>query len=170
MLGWTRRGVHSYPLDAVGTFASVTDRPDPLPLTEVDLESLVLARNDGHPDGDWWFDPRSGTSLYHGLDDDSDLPALVEGVHVLIPYEPQPRSDIDDFFAVSDELGVDDETIADLYGTYRGKGGVRRFRERVGATAAAEAWSRFAFDREAARAIAWLRERGLVAGDDGVRR
>lgn len=141
---------------------------DPLRLEDVDLESLVLARNDGHPDGDWWFDPRSGTSLYHGLDDDSDVPALVEGVHVLIPYEPQPRSDIDEFFAVAGDLGVDDATVADLYRSYRGKGGVRRFRERVGDTAAAETWSRYAFDREVERAISWLRSRGLVTDvDDG---
>jgi hypothetical protein len=155
-------------VEHVGSFGVVPDRPDPLPLAEVDLESLVLARNDGHPDGDWWFDPRSGASLYHGLDDDSDLPALVEGVHVLIPYEPQPRSDIDDFFTVADDLGVDEETVADLYGAYRGKGGVRRFRDRVAASPAAEAWSRFAFDREAARAVDWLRTRGLVAVDDGA--
>ena len=156
---------HSYPLQGLDTFAVVTDDAELLPLAEVDLESLVLARNDGHPDGDWWFDPRSGSSLYHGLDDDSDLPALVEGVHVLIPYDPQPRSYIDEFFTVVEELGVDDDTIAELYGAYRGKGGLRRFRERVGSTAASEVWSRFAFDREAERAIAWLRERGLVASD-----
>lgn len=146
----------------------MTDPADPLPLAEVDLESLVLARNDGHPDGDWWFDPRSGASLYHGLDDDSDLPALVEGVHVLIPYEPQPRSDIDEFFTVAGELGVDDATVADLYGAYRGRGGARRFRDRVVTSTAAEAWGRFAFAREVDRAITWLRSRGLVAADDGA--
>lgn len=145
----------------------MNDGPEPLTVDDVDLESLVLARNDGHPDGDWWFDPRSGESLYHGIDDDSDLPALVEGVHVLIPYEPQPRSDVDDFFAVAAELGVDDVTIADLYRAYRGKRGLRRFRERVGSSQAAEVWSRFTVERESARAVAWLVERGLVAADGG---
>lgn len=147
----------------------MTDGPNtPLTVHEVDLESLVLARNDGHPDGDWWFDPRTGESLYHGIDDDSDLPALVEGVHVLIPYEPQPRSDIDDFFAEADELGVPDGTIADLYRSYRGKGGLRRFRERVVSSPAAEVWSRFTVERETARAVAWLRARGLVADGPGA--
>lgn len=138
-------------------------------MEDVDLESLVLARNDGHPDGDWWFDPRSGESLYHGLDDDSDLPALVEGVHVVIPYDPQPRSDVDDFFAVAAELGVDDGTIADLYRAYRGRGGLRRFRERVQDSPAGPAWSRFTVERESARAVRWLVDRGLVAADEARR-
>lgn len=133
-------------------------------LDDVDIDSLVLARNDTHPDGDWWFDPRSGASLYYGLDDDSDLPALVDGLHVLIPRQPQPRDDIEDFFAVAGELGVDDETVADLHRTYRGRRGLRRFRERVGDSPAADAWSRFALDRERDRAVAWLRERGLLDG------
>lgn len=159
---------HSYPAAALGTFGPVTDGPDvPLTVDDVDLESLILARNDGHPDGDWWFDPRTGESLYHGLDDDSDLPALVEGVHVLIPYEPQPRSDVDEFFATADELGVPDETVADLYRSYRGKGGLRRFRERVVSSPAADVWSRFTVERETARAVTWLRERGLVADTSG---
>lgn len=128
----------------------------------VDLESLILARNDVHPDGDWWFDPRTGRSLYYGVDDDTDLPALVEGVHVLIPSEPQPRSDVDDFFAVADELGVDDDTVVDLYAAYRGKGGLRRFRERVGESPAADAWARFTIERETTRAMAWLASRGLA--------
>ncbi len=158
----------SYPFAGLGTFAPVDDRSTtPLTVDDVDLESLVLARNDGHPDGDWWFDLRSGSSLYHGIDDDSDLPALVEGVHVLIPYEPQPRSDVDDFFGVAEALGVADVTIADLYRSYRGKGGLRRFRERVMSSPAAEAWSRFAVERESGRAIAWLHERGLVADGHG---
>lgn len=132
-------------------------------MADVDLESLVLARNDVHPDGDWWFDPRTGTSLYYGVDDDTDLPALVEGVHVLVPSDPQPRSDVDDFFAMADELGVQDEVIADLYAAYRGKGGLRRFRDRVTRSDAAEAWTRFTMERETRRAIDWLVERGLVA-------
>lgn len=138
----------------------MTDR---LALADVDLESLVLARNDVHPDGDWWFDPRAGTSLYYGIDDDTDLPALVDGVHVLVPSEPQPRSDVDDFFAVADELGVPDDAIADLYAAYRGKGGLKRFRERVSRSAAAEAWGAFTMEREVQRAIDWLVERDLVA-------
>ena len=132
-------------------------------MADVDLESLVLARNDVHPDGDWWFDPRTGTSLYYGVDDDTDLPALVEGVHVLVPSDPQPRSDVDDFFAMADELGVQDEVIADLYAAYRGKGGLRRFRDRVTRSDAAEAWTRFTMERETRRAIDWLVERSLVA-------
>lgn len=89
-----------------------------LDIDDVDLESLILARNDVHPDGDWWFDPRAGTSLYYGVDDGTDLPALVDGVHVLIPSEPQPKSDVDDFFAQVEQLGVDDETVAELYAVY----------------------------------------------------
>ncbi|WP_436793610.1 hypothetical protein [Actinospongicola halichondriae] len=133
-----------------------------LAIDDVDLESLILARNDVHPDGDWWFDPRSGTSLYYGVDDDADLPALVEGVHVLIPGEPQPRSDVDDFFAVAEALGVDDDTIAELYAAYRGKGGLRRFRDRVATSRAAGAWTAFTVERETRRAVAWLRSRGIV--------
>jgi hypothetical protein len=140
----------------------VADRPEPLTVDAVDLESLVLARNDGHPERDWWFDPRTGASLYHGLADDSDLPELVEGVHVHIPYDPQPRSDVDDFFTSAPELGVDDATLAHLYETYRGKGGFRRFRDRVASSPAAEAWRRFTLEREKVRAVAWLESRGLV--------
>ncbi|MDE0804912.1 MAG: hypothetical protein OSA99_16525 [Acidimicrobiales bacterium] len=136
--------------------------PQPRPVDDIDVESLILARNDVHPDGDWWFDPRTGRSLYYGVDDDTDLPALVEGVHVLIPCEPQPRSDVDDFFAAADEFGIDEDTIADLYAAYRGKGGLRRFRDRVGASAAADAWARFTVERETARAMAWLASRGLA--------
>lgn len=133
-----------------------------LDVAEIDLAGLVLARNDAHPDGDWWFDTRTGASHYYGVDDTDDLPDLVEGVHVMIPRAPQPRSDVDDFFAEAEDLGVDPETVADLYRTYRGKGGLRRFRERVTSTAAADAWSRFALARESDRALSWLRERGLV--------
>ncbi len=135
---------------------------DHLDIDDVDLESLILARNDVHPDGDWWFDPRTGTSLYYGIDDDTDLPALVDGVHVLIPTDPQPRSDVDDFFAIADRLGVDDETIARLHASYRGKGALRRFRDRVATSAAAHAWSRFMIERESDRAVTWLAARGII--------
>lgn len=133
-----------------------------LDVDDVDLASLILARNDTHPAGDWWYDPRTGRSLYYGLDDDTDLPELVEGVHVLIPCEPQPRGDVEDFFVVAEELGVSDEDLARLWRASRGKGGVRRFRELVGRTDAAEAWSDFTYRREAVRAIDWLLARRLV--------
>ncbi len=144
------------------------DRPPQLPRTpldvhDVDLESLVLARNDVHPDGDWWFDPRTGDSLYHGLDDDSDLPALVAGVHVVIPRESQPDTDIEEFFTDAEILGVPEATAVELFRISRGKGGARRFRDRIGSTAAAGAWTRYAWAREASRAIGWLRGRELVA-------
>ncbi|MDZ7674345.1 MAG: UPF0158 family protein [Acidimicrobiales bacterium] len=131
-------------------------------LDDVDLGSLILARNDTHPDGDWWFDTRTGESLYFGVDDDTDLPALVHDAHVLVPASPQPRTDVDDFFDAADDLGVDDETCAELYQAYKGRGGLRRFRERVAQSTAAEAWSRFTYEREATRAITWLRERGII--------
>ena len=130
----------------------------PLPIDEVDLESLVLARNDGHPDGDWWFDPRTGESLYHGLDDDSDLPSLVGGVHVVIPFEPQPQQDVDDFIAALD----DDAEATRLHGAFHRRGGLRRFREQVGRGPYAQDWQRFALRRETRRAVEWLLARGLV--------
>ncbi len=133
-----------------------------LPVDDVDLPSLVLARNDSHPDGDWWFDPRTGASLYYGLDDDGDLPALVSGIHVVIPYEPQPETDIDDFFELAETLGVAESTAVDLYRVARGRGGARRFRDRVASSDAATAWSRFTWEREAVRAVEWLRSRDLV--------
>jgi hypothetical protein len=130
----------------------------PLPIDAVDLGSLVLARNDGHPDGDWWFDPRTGESLYHGIDDDSDVPALVGGVHVLIPHEPQPASDVDDFLA-----GLDDEAeAARLHGAFHRRGGWKRFRQQVARSPCAEEWQAFALQRETVRAIDWLLARGLV--------
>jgi hypothetical protein len=136
----------------------VTGARDPLPIDAIDLESLVLARNDGHPDGDWWFDPRTGETLYHGLDDDSDLPALIRGVHVVIPFEPQPQGDVDDFIA-----GIDDETeAARLHGAFHRRGGLRRFREQVGRGPYAEDWQQFTLRRETRRAVEWLLERGLV--------
>lgn len=141
-----------------------------LHIDDVDLESLILARNDTHPDGDWWFDPRRGESLYYGLDDDTDLPELVEGVHVLVPRQPQPRDDVEDFL-VSDELAaLGDEVVARLHRTYRSKGGLRRFREVVPRTPAAEAWGRFTLRREAVRAIDWLLERDLVEPESARQR
>ncbi len=139
---------------------TVPDRS--LAIADVDIESLILARNDVHPDGDWWFDTHRGTSLYYGVDDDTDLPALVDGVHVLIPSEPQPRSDVDDFFSAAGDLGVEAGVIADLYAAYRGKGGLRRFRERVATGPAGAAWTTFTIERESDRAIQWLHARGLV--------
>lgn len=134
-----------------------------LPADEIDLESLVLARNDTHPDGDWWFDPRSGASLYFGLDDDADLPALVEGVHVLIPREPQPDTDVDDFLTLlADDPAVDDGVTVDLYQSFHRRGGSKRFREKVARTAVAERWQRFTIERETVRALDWLLERDLV--------
>jgi len=133
-----------------------------LPVDEVDLTSLVLARNDTHPDGDWWFDPRTGECLYHGVDDDADLPALVAGVHVVVPRDPQPAGDVDDFLVSEEAEDVPPETLARLVGTRRGRGGLRRFREVVPRTDAADAWARFTLRRESVRAIDWLLERGLV--------
>lgn len=134
----------------------------PLHIDDVDLESLILARNDVHPEGDWWFDPGSGACLYHGLDDDGDVPALIGGEHVLVPRDPQPRGDIEDFLVSEEADGFDDDVLARLDGARRGKGGLRRFREVVQRTPAADAWSRFTVRRESARAIAWLLDRGLV--------
>lgn len=137
--------------------------PDaPLPVDSVDLTSLVLARNDTHPDGDWWFDPRSGECLYLGVDDDVDLTDLVAGVHVVVPRAPQPPSDVDDFLVSDEAAELAPEVLARLVGARRGKGGLRRFREVVPRTEAAEAWGRFTMRRESARAIDWLLERGLV--------
>ena len=149
----------------VGTVVSVIEASRPLRVDDVDLASLVLARNDNHPEGDWWFDPRTGESLYYGLDDDSDLPALVAGVHVVIPREPQPETDIDDFFALAERLGVPESTAVDLYRIARRRGGARRFRERVASSDAAAAWTRFTWEREAIRAVEWLRSRDLVDAD-----
>lgn len=157
---------HPYPARHVATVRRVTeDPPRPLPVEEVDLESLVLARNDTHPDGDWWFDPRSGESLYLGLDDDADLPALVAGVHVLIPTEPQPPSDVEDFLDTLD----DEATAVRLAGTFRRRGGLRRFRDAVARSAVAEQWQEFTLRRESVRAIDWLLERGLVEADSARR-
>lgn len=142
----------------------------PLDIADVDLESLVLARNDTHPDGDWWFDPRSGASLYHGLDDDRDLPELVEGVHVLVPRAPQPREDVQVFLASDDLADLGEDVVVRLHGAARGKGGLRRFREVVLRTDAAEAWGRFTMRREGVRAIDWLLERGLVDRPSAQRR
>lgn len=135
---------------------------DRLDIDDVDLESLVLARNDAHPDGDWWFDPRTGESLYFGVDDDEDLARLVRGVHVLIPRAPQPREDIDDFL-VSDELAaVGEDVVVRLLEAHRGRGGLRRFREVVTRTPAVEVWGGFMLAREGSRAIRWLLDRDLV--------
>lgn len=140
--------------------------PGPLHIDAIDLESLVLARNDGHPEGDWWFDPRTGESLYHGLDDDSDLPALVAGVHVVVPHEPQPETDIDDFIDT-----VDDEAVAvELYEAYHRRGGRKRFGERVARSPVAEDWQRFTVAREMVRAIDWLLARGLVEPESAAAR
>ncbi len=160
-----RRGASdrpSYPFPALGTVGNVAADRTPLPVEAIDLASLVLARNDTHPDGDWWFDPRTGESLYHGVDDDADLPALVAGVHVVVPREPQPESDVEEFFEEAEERGVAEETAVDLYRLARGRGGARRFRDRVVESDAAPAWTRFTWEREAARAVAWLRSRSLV--------
>lgn len=143
---------------------------DRLDIDDVDLESLVLARNDAHPDGDWWFDPRTGESLYFGVDDDEDLAQLVRGVHVLIPREPQPREDIDDFLSSDELAALGPDVVVRLLEAYRGRGGLRRFREVVGRTPAAEAWGRFMLAREGGRAIDWLVERDLVESTSARRR
>jgi hypothetical protein len=134
----------------------------PLRVEQVDLRSLVLARNDAHPDGDWWFDPTSGECLYLGLDDDTDLPALVDGVHVVVPRQPQPAGDVEAFFLSPEAEGLDADLLARLASARRGKGGLRRFRAVVQRTRASEAWSAYALRRETVRAIDWLLERGLV--------
>lgn len=135
---------------------------DRLDIDDVDLESLVLARNDAHPDGDWWFDLRTGDSLYLGIDDDQDLPQLVDGAHVLIPRQPQPREDIDEFLASDELAAVGDDVVVRLLEAYRGRGGLRRFRDVVPRTPASEAWGRFMLSREGVRAIDWLLARDLV--------
>lgn len=150
-------GPHSYPWLALASVRAVTDG-QLLPVEAIDLESLVLARNDTHPDGDWWFDPRSGESLYLGLDDDADLPALVAGVHVVIPTAPQPPSDVEDFLAAVD----DEETAVRLAGVFRRRGGLRRFRDEVARSPLADRWQDFTMRRESLRAIDWLLERDLV--------
>jgi len=143
--------------DAAGTVGEVT-----LPVDEVDLASLVLARNDAHPDGDWWFDPRTGDCLYLGVDDDADVAALEAGVHVVVPRQPQPAGDVDDFFGSPEAADLPDDVLARLADARRGRGGQRRFREVVPRTEASEAWSSYTVRRESVRAIDWLLERGLV--------
>jgi len=135
--------------------------PAVLPIEDVDLPSLVLARNDAHPDGDWWFDPRSGDCLYLGVDD-ADLAALVEGVHVVVPRQPQPAGDVEAFFGSPEAAALPDDVLARLAGARRGRGGQRRFREVVQRTEAADAWSAFTMRRESVRTVDWLLERGLV--------
>lgn len=135
---------------------------DRLDIDDVDLESLVLARNDAHPDGDWWFDLRTGDSLYLGVDDDQDLPQLVQGVHVLIPRQPQPREDIDEFLASDELAAVGEAVVVRLLEAYRGRGGLRRFRDVVSRSPAAETWGRFMLSCEGVRAIDWLVARDLV--------
>lgn len=142
----------------------------PLPIDDVDLTSLVLARNDVHPEGDWWYDPRSGGCLYLGVDDDADLDALADGGHVVVPRQPQPPGDVDDFFDSPEAAGLADEVLIRLAEARRGRGGLRRFREVVPRTAAAAAWSAFTVRRESARAIEWLLARGLVEEDSARRR
>lgn len=142
----------------------------PLPIDAVDLTSLVLARNDAHPDGDWWFDPRSGECLYLGVDDDADLQALVRGAHVVIPREPQPAGDVDEFFDSPEAAGLDDDVLVRLAGARRGRGGLRRFREVIPRTPAADAWTSFTVRRESVRAIDWLLARGLVEEASARRR
>lgn len=142
----------------------------PLPIDAIDLTSLVLARNDAHPDGDWWYDPRSGQCLYLGLDDDADLDALAEGGHVVVPCEPQPAGDVDDFLASPEAAALDDDVLVRLAQARRGPGGRRRFCEVVPRTPAADAWTAFALRRESARAIEWLLARGLVEEASARRR
>lgn len=133
-----------------------------VPLERIDLDGVVLARNDVHPDGDWWLDLSTGDVLYLGADDDEDRDALARGAHVLVPTAPQPATDVDDFFlAHGDDL--DDDTAARLYQAFRRKGGFRRFRELVVDSPAAPAWAAFTRTRETARAVAWLGERGVLA-------
>lgn len=134
----------------------------PLPADEIDLGSLILARNDTHPDGDWWYDPRTGRCLYYGVDDDADLPELADGAHVLVPRAPQPRDDVEEFFEIAPGQGVDDEVLSRLWDAYRRRGGLRRFRDLVARTPAAAAWSEHTYRREAVRALDWLLGRGLV--------
>ena len=142
----------------MATVGAVSSRPEPLPIEAVDLESLVVARNDTHPDGDWWFDPRTGQVLYLGIDDDTDLADLVRGVHVVVPSEPQPADDVDGFLA-----GAPDEVeAARLYEAFHAKGGLKRFRRLIGRSPLADAWTDFTLRRESVRAIDWLLERGLV--------
>jgi len=144
-------------VQGAGTVGAVT-----LPVEEVDLVSLVLARNDAHPDGDWWFDPRRGDCLYLGVDDDADVAALASGVHVVVPRQPQPASDVDAFFDAPEAADLPGEVLARLADARRGRGGRRRFREVVPRTGAAEAWSAYTLRRESIRALDWLLERGLV--------
>ena len=142
----------------------------PPPIDPVDLTTLVLARNDSHPDGVWWYDPRSGECLYLGVDDDADLQALVRGQHVVVPREPQPAGDVDAFFESPEAAGLDDDVLGRLADARRGRGGLRRFREVVPRTPAADAWTTFTVRRESARAIDWLLARGLVEGESARRR
>ena len=142
----------------MATVGAVPPGPHPLPIEAVDLESLVVARNDTHPDGDWWFDPRSGQVLYLGLDDDTDLADLARGVHVLVPSDPQPAADIDEFLADA----PDEAEAARLYEAFHAKGGLKRFRRLIGRSPLADAWTDFTVRRESVRAIDWLLDRGLV--------
>lgn len=137
-----------------------------LHIDDIDLESLVLARNDSHLDGDWWFDPRTGEVLYHGVDDDTDLPALVAGVHVVVPRQPQPETDIVDFIDSLEDEGA----AAELYEAYHRRGGRKRFADRVTRTSVGEHWTNFAMARESVRAIDWLIDRGLVDHESAARR
>jgi hypothetical protein len=137
------------------------DSSPALTLADVDLDDVVLARNDGHPESTWWFDPATGQCLYFGPEDDTDRPALRSGDGLrLIDHDPQPVTDGDEFLTM---LAQDDgPTAAALHRVLHGRRGWRRFREAVVRSDAVDAWQQFAIDRERSRSVAWLVDAGLI--------
>ena len=65
---------------------------------------------------------------------------------MVVPHDPQPETDIDDFFERAEALGVDEDTVVDLYRIARGEGGAAGSAIGWRDSEAAAAWGRFTWN------------------------
>ena len=135
-----------------------------LDLDRVDLGELSSALEDNSPDHAWWLDPESGalelrSEYFDGFEEDEE-PSERSLVFIDPIGSHEAYADMEDF-----ATRIRDPRARDLLvRAIAGRGAFRRFKDTLlDFPDLREAWFQFHDARMRRRAIAWLRDRELIA-------
>lgn len=133
-----------------------------LDLDRVDLGMLAEALEDHSYSTEWWFDPAIGESIPKSEDmswDEYDVDDPERLIWIEPGFSSQGYADMEDFIAL-----VADPRARDLLArAIAGRGAFRRFKDTLYEfDDLRQAWFAFRDARAERRALAWLRDQGLV--------
>lgn len=133
-----------------------------LDLSSIDLEMLAVALEDHSYDSSWWFDPATGAVKFRSVDDDPEDFESRDLVGVHPEDSREAYQDMVEFTHLVSEANVRDL----LSRAIEGRGAFRRFKDTLlEFPELREEWFSFHDRRRQRRALEWLGDRSLVAGD-----